>query len=208
MSWLCFKGVLMGRPAQLPEVSQQQELHVGVQPHAGQVRPERHVQLRDLLHHQPVQLLCAARARTCAPSGRPSAPQARFCSSPAQYCGLRLRRHEEEHEVLRRWCEALGQKYRGQRLAGLAQKLLKAKREVPGAAERQKTLAGRQVRAVRLRANSAHLQVGPRGAGETGLCGQRADFAGAVWRLPQQKSAQPTSLESRVAPGVMEYARL
>ena len=36
-----------------------------------------------------------------------------------------------------------GQEYRGQRLAGLAHeiflKLLKAKREVPGAAERQKT---------------------------------------------------------------------
>ena len=55
MSWLQH-----GR--QLPEVSQQQELHVGVQPHAGQVRPERHVQLRDLLHHQPVQLLRAAPA--------------------------------------------------------------------------------------------------------------------------------------------------
>ena len=53
-------GVQHGR--QLPEVSQQQELHVGVQPHAGQVRPERHVQLRDLLHHQPVQLLRAAPA--------------------------------------------------------------------------------------------------------------------------------------------------
>ena len=52
-------GVQHGR--QLPEVSQQQELHV-VQPHAGQVRPERHVQLRDLLHHQPVQLLRAAPA--------------------------------------------------------------------------------------------------------------------------------------------------
>ena len=53
-------GVQHGR--QLPEVSQQQELHVGVQPHAGQVRPERHVQLRDLLHHQPVQLLRAPSA--------------------------------------------------------------------------------------------------------------------------------------------------
>ena len=68
-------------------------------------------------------------------------------SSPAQYCGLRLRRGTrirelpQKHEVLRRWCEALGH----QRLAGLAHeiflKLLKAKREVPGAAERQKTLA-------------------------------------------------------------------
>ena len=42
--------------------------------------------------------------------------------------------------MLRRWCEALNQEYRGQRLAGLAHeiflKLLKAKREVPGAAER------------------------------------------------------------------------
>ena len=48
--------------------------------------------------------------------------------------------------MLRRWCEALGQEYRGQQLAGLAReiflKLLKPKREVPGAAERQKTLAG------------------------------------------------------------------
>ena len=46
--------------------------------------------------------------------------------------------------MLRRWCEALGQEYRAS-LAGLAHeiflKLLKAKREVPGAAERQKTLA-------------------------------------------------------------------
>ena len=87
-------------------------------------------------------------------------------SSPAQYCGLRLRRGTrirelpEEHEVLRRWCEALGQD-------GLAHeiflKLLKAKREVPGAAERQKTLAG-------LRADGRHLRAGPRGAGEAGLC--------------------------------------
>ena len=42
-------------------------------------------------------------------------------SSPAQYCGLRLRRGTrielpEEHEVLRRWCEAL-------RLAGLAHEI-------------------------------------------------------------------------------------
>ena len=47
--------------------------------------------------------------------------------------------------MLRRWCEALNQEYRGKRLEGLAQeiflKMLKAKREVPGAAERQKTLA-------------------------------------------------------------------
>ena len=44
-------GVQHGR--QLSEVAQQQELHVGVQPHARQVRPERHVQLRDLFHNQP-----------------------------------------------------------------------------------------------------------------------------------------------------------
>ena len=43
-------------------MGQQQELHVGVQPHAGQVRPERHVQLRDLFHNQSVQLLRAATA--------------------------------------------------------------------------------------------------------------------------------------------------
>ena len=46
-----------------------------------------------------------------------------------RYCGLRLRRGTrirelpEEHEVLRRWCEALGQQYRGQRLAGLAHEI-------------------------------------------------------------------------------------
>ena len=144
-------------------------------------------------------------------------------SSPAQYCGLRLRRGArirelpEEHEVLRRWCEALGQEYRGQRLAGLAHeiflKLLKAKREVPGAAERQKTLAAQD--------------------GKCALCGcgltagtceldrvvpVRQAFAGSVQILQAlcgdchsektlRESAQPTSLESRVAPGVMEYAR-
>ena len=117
-------------------------------------------------------------------------------SSPAQYCGLRLRRGTrirelpEEHEVLRRWCEVLNQEYRGQRLAGLAHeiflKLLKAKREVeaedPGR-------AGRQVRAVRLRADG-RLRAGPRGAGEAGLCGQRANSAGAVRRLPQREDAE------------------
>ena len=144
-------------------------------------------------------------------------------SSPAQYCGLRLRRGTrirelpEEHEVLQRWCEALGQEYRGQRLAGLAHeiflKLLKAKREVPSAAERQKTLAGQ--------------------GGKCALCGcgltagtceldhvvpVRQAFAGSVQTLQAlcgdchsektlRESAQPTSLESRVAPGVMEYAR-
>ena len=41
---------------QLPEVAKQQELHVG---HARQVRPERHVQLGDLLNHEPVKFLHA-----------------------------------------------------------------------------------------------------------------------------------------------------
>ena len=49
--------------------------------------------------------------------------------------------------------------------------------------------AGRQVRAVRLRADDRHLRAGPRGAGEAGLCGQRANFAGAVRRLPQREDA-------------------
>ena len=57
-------------------------------------------------------------------------------SSPAQYCGLRLRRATrqlpEEREVLRR-CEAPGRLGARDFL-----KLLKAKRKVPGAAERQK----------------------------------------------------------------------
>ena len=48
--------------------------------------------------------------------------------------------------------------------------------------------AGRQVRAVRLRADG-RLRAGPRGAGEAGLCGQRANSAGAVRRLPQREDA-------------------
>ena len=143
-------------------------------------------------------------------------------SSPAQYCGLRLRRGTrirelpEEHEVLRRWCEALNQEYRGQRLAGLAHeiflKLLKAKREVPGAAERQKTLAAQDGKCALC------------GCGLTGACELdhvvpvRQAFAGSVQTLQAlcgdchsektlRESAQPTSLESRVAPGVMEYVR-
>ena len=144
-------------------------------------------------------------------------------SSPAQYCGLRLRRGTrirelpEEHEVLQRWCEALGQEYRGQRLAGLAHeiflKLLKAKREVPGAAERQKTLAAQDGKCALC------------GCGlTTGTCELdhvvpvRQAFAGSAQTLQAlcgdchsektlRESAQPTSLESRVAPGVMEYVR-
>ena len=110
----------------------------------------------------------------------------------------------EEHEVLRR-C-----------LAGLAHeiflKLLKAKREVPGAAEREDLgRAGRQVRAVRMRADGRHLRAGP-------VVPVRQAFAGSVQTLQAlcgdchsektlRESAQPTSLESRVAPGVMEHVR-
>ena len=43
---------------------------------------------------------------------------------------------------------------------------------------------------MRLRADGGHLRAGPRGAGEAGLCGQRADFAGAVRRLPQREDAE------------------
>ena len=39
-------------------------------------------------------------------------------------------------------------------------------------------------------ADGRHLRAGPRGAGEAGLCGQRADFAGAVRRLPQREDAE------------------
>ena len=73
------------------------------------------------------------------------------------------------------------------RLAGLAHdiflKLLKAKREVPGAAERQKTLAAQD-------GKCALCGCGLSGAGEAGLCGQRADFAGAVRQLPQREDAE------------------
>ena len=105
---------------------------------------------------------------------------------------------------------------RGQRLAGLAHeiflKLLKAKREVPGAAERQKTLAAQDGKCALC------------GCGLTGTCELdhvvpvRQAFAGSVQTLQAlcgdchsektlRESAQPTSLESRVAPGVMEYVR-
>ena len=118
--------------------------------------------------------------------------------------------------MLRKWCEALNQEYRGQRLAGLAHeiflKLLKAKREVPGAAERQKTLAAQDGKCALC------------GCGLTGTCELdhvvpvRQAFAGSVQILQAlcgdchsektlRESVQPTSLESRVAPSVMEYAR-
>ena len=137
--------------------------------------------------------------------------------SPSQYsglrlrCGMRIRELSEEHELLRRWCE-------GRWLAGLTHevflKLLKAKREVPTAAQRQEVLAVQQ--------------------GLCALCGctvtqsaceldhvvpVRQLFADSVQRLQAlcvdchsektlRESAQPTSLESRVCPGVMEaYVR-
>ena len=137
-------------------------------------------------------------------------------SSPSQYsglrlrCGMRIRELPEEHELLRRWCEGLDQEYRGQRLArrGLSPKLLKAKREVPRAAQRQEVLAVQQ--------------------GLCALCGctvtqsaceldhvvpVRQLFADSVQRLQAlcvdchskktlRESAQPTSLEIRVCPGV------
>ena len=127
--------------------------------------------------------------------------------------------HQQPGAVLRlrrgiRIREALGQEYRGQRLAGLAHeiflKLLKAKREVPGAAERQKTLAAqdgkRALCGCGLTAGACELDhVAP----------VRQAFAGSAQTLQAlcgdchsektlRESAQPTSLESRVAPGVME----
>ena len=98
--------------------------------------------------------------------------------------------------------EALGHEHRGQRLAGLAHeiflKLLKAKREVPSAAERQKTLAGR---AARLTAGTCELDH---------VVPVRQAFAGSVQTLQAlcgdchsektlRESAQPTSLEPRGA---------
>ena len=67
MSWLCSNGALMGRPAQESSTAgncrkSPSSRNFTSAPHAGQVRPERHVQLRDLLHHQPVKLLRAAAA--------------------------------------------------------------------------------------------------------------------------------------------------
>ena len=85
-------------------------------------------------------------------------------------------------------------------------RLLKGKREVPGAAEKQKTLAraARQVRA-RLRADGRHLRAGGRPSRAARKLCRRCDCHS---EKTLRESAQPTSLESRVAPGVMEqYAR-
>ena len=91
MNWLC-SGALMGRPAQESSTagncrkSPSSRNFTSALPHAGQVRPERHVQLRDL-HHQPVQLL-RAYLRTqwsavCAPRPRFCAEQCVLDPSPA-----------------------------------------------------------------------------------------------------------------------------
>ena len=144
-------------------------------------------------------------------------------SSPSQYsglrlrCGMRIRELPEEHELLRRWCEGLDQEYRGQRLAGLAHevflKLLKAKREVPTAAQRQEVLAVQQgLCALWLHGDAERLRAGPRCAGAAALRRQRAAAAARCVDCHSEKtlreSAQPTSLESRVCPAVMEaYVR-
>ena len=130
---------------------------------------------RAVLVREPVQGEAAAHGRRQSP---------KVAISSRRSTGLRLRRGTriqelpEEHEVLRRWCEALNQEYRGQRLAGLAHeiflKLLKASGKCPARWRgRRPWPRGRQARAVRLRADG-HLRAGPRGAGEAGLCGQRA----------------------------------
>ena len=54
--------------------------------------------------------------------------------------------------------------------------------------EAEGALAAQDGKCARLPADG-HLQAGPRGAGEAGLCGQRANFAGAVRRLPQREDA-------------------
>ena len=147
-------------------------------------------------------------ARTCARRGASLWPLARAPSNPAQYCGPRLSKDPRAaggargvpgpaagRAGARDLPEAAQGETRGAQCGGEAEDLGRA---------------GRQVRPVRLRADGRHLRAGPRGAGEAGLCGQRANSAGAVRQLPQREdaaSAQPTSLESRVAPGVMEYAR-
>ena len=164
--------------------------------------------VKRVLERQAARVLYWGEA-SCRPSESGGALTPRTCSRGCSGARTCARRAEAEagHEDPR--CEALGQEYRGQRLAGLAHeiflKLLKAKREVPGAAERPG-------RAARLRADGRHLRAGP-------LVPVRQAFAGSVQTLQAlcgdchsektlRESAQPTSLESRVAPGVMEqYAR-
>ena len=63
----------------------------------------------------------------------------------------------------------------------------------------------------RLRADGGHLRAGPRGAGKAGFAGSVQTLQALCSDCHSEKtlreSAQPTSLESRVAPGVVEYAR-
>ena len=68
-------GVQHGR--ELPEVAHQQEPHVVVQGHAHNVRPQAHVELRDLFHQQPVQALHAGPPH---PVSAVFAPAPRFCT--------------------------------------------------------------------------------------------------------------------------------
>ena len=79
---------------------------------------------------------------------------------------------------------------RGTGAAGLAHeiflKLLKAKREVPVRRRGRRPWPG----ALRGCGLMAGLRAGPRGAGATGLCGQRTNSAGAVRRLSQREDAE------------------
>ena len=138
-------------------------------------------------------------------------------SSPA-YCGLRLRRHQDPRaaggargaaEVVR----GASTKNTGASAWPAWRKLkLQGETEGAGAAERQKTLAAQDGKCALC------------GCGLTGACELdhvvpvRQAFAGSVQTLQAlcgdchsektlRESAQPTSLESRVASGVMEYVR-
>ena len=108
----------------------------------------------------------------------------------------------------------VGPEIPGQRLAGLAHevflKLLKAKREVPTAAQRQEVLAVQQgLRAL------CGCTVTQSACELDHVAPVRQLFADSAHRLQAlcvdchsektlRESAQPTSLESRVCPGVME----
>ena len=143
-------------------------------------------------------------ARTCGRRGASSWPPARARRWPSA-ARRSTAKAEAGHQDP---CEALRREYRGQRLAGLAHKiflkLLKAKREVPGAAERQKTLA--RCAADGLTAGTCELDHVVRQA-----------FAGSVQTLQalcgdchsektlRERAAQ--KFEEPRGPRVMEYAR-
>ena len=75
-----------------------------------------------------------------------------------------------------RCCGGGARRWGSQRLAGARDLPEAAQGETGsfGAAERQKTLATRTASGCALRADGRRLRAGPRGAGEAGLCGQRA----------------------------------